>query len=100
MEKEVLVILMVAFGIFAIAMFILFFIYLKKYYNERHLEEDYQKELDEKIEEERAEGIEIPVSDNFIIPPLEPKVSEPVIVPPVEEKNVEEDMEFVPIKKK
>ena len=98
MEKEVLVILMVAFGIFAIAMFILFFIYLKKYYNERHLEEDYQKELDEKIEEERAEGIEIPVSDNFIIPPLEPKVSEPVL--PVEDKTIEEDMEFVPIKKK
>ena len=44
MEKDVLVILMVAFGLFAIVMFVLFFVYLKKYYNSRHINEDYTKE--------------------------------------------------------
>ncbi len=81
MEKDVLVILMVAFGLFAIIMFILFFIYLKKYYNNRHLNDDYRKEIDDE--------------DDLV---------EPVVPPQVEVKEVKqdinEDMEFVPIKKK
>ena len=81
MEKDVLVILMVAFGLFAIVMFILFFVYLKKYYNNRHLNDDYRKEIDDE--------------DDLV---------EPVVPPQVEVKEVKqdinEDMEFVPIKKK
>ena len=74
MEKDILVILMIAFGLFAIIMFVLFFAYLKKYYNKRHLNDDYQIDLDEKIEQEAHEEIV--------------------------QKEFESDMEFVPIKKK
>ena len=74
MGKDILVILMIAFGLFAIVMFILFFVYLKKYYNSRHIREDYEKEIDEKIKQEQRD--------------LE------------EENNLESDMEFIPIKKK
>ncbi len=42
MEMDVLAVLMVAFGLFAILMFILFYIYVKKYSNEKHLSEDYE----------------------------------------------------------
>ncbi len=72
MGKDILVILMVAFGLFAILMFILFFIYLKKYYNNKHTDEDYKKNVDEKIEQD-------------------------VII---EEQEYESEMDFVPIKKK
>ncbi len=74
MGKDVLVILMVAFGLFAIVMFVLFFVYLKKYYNSRHIDNDYKKDIDEKIEQEM-------------------KYEQ-------EENEFESDMEFVPIKKK
>ena len=74
MEKDILVILMIAFGLFAIIMFVLFFAYLKKYYNKRHLNDDYQIDIDEKIEQEAYEEIV--------------------------QKEFESDMEFVPIKKK
>ncbi len=47
MEKDILVILMMAFGLFAILMFILFYIYAKKYYNAKHLTENYQDDDDE-----------------------------------------------------
>ncbi len=45
MEKDLLVILMIAFGIFAVVMFILFYVYLKKYYNDRHIEQDYENDI-------------------------------------------------------
>ena len=48
MEKDILVILMMAFGLFAILMFILFYIYAKKYYNSKHINEEYN--LDEEVE--------------------------------------------------
>lgn len=76
MGKDVLVILMVAFGLFAILMFILFFIYLKKYYNSKHLESDYKKELDESFEQEKEDIVEVNNSVNEI------------------------DEEFIPMKKK
>ena len=47
MEKNILVILMMAFGLFAILMFILFYIYAKKHYNENHINEDYDLEDNE-----------------------------------------------------
>ena len=75
MEKDVLVILMVAFGLFAIIMFILFFVYLKRYYNNRKIDEDYKRDVDDKIYEEMNEMQE-------------------------EETEFESDMDFVPIKKK
>ena len=100
MEKDILVILMVAFGLFAIVMFILFFIYLKKYYNSKHIEEDYKKELDnEEIDEvlEPSEPVTVtpvtPVAPVVAVPIKETPVVEPV---PLQE----DDMEFVPIKKK
>ncbi len=70
MGKDILVILMIAFGLFAIIMFVLFFVYLKKYYNSRHINDDYQKDLDDHIEQEEFEN------------------------------EYESDMEFTPIKKK
>ena len=60
MEKDILVILMMAFGLFAILMFILFYIYAKKYYNEKHLTEDYQ-------EDEECELIDIRINDKVIV---------------------------------
>ena len=125
MEKDILVILMVAFGIFAVVMFVLFFVYLKKYYNSKNIEEDYQKELDQKIMEEQEETKDEPVV-NIEATPIDTHVTEPVIEPveipvvdePVmpnvetvdvpiteNEPNIEStsedsDMEFVPIKKK
>ena len=52
MGKDIFVILMVAFGLFAILMFILFFIYLKRYYNKKNMNDDYRKEIDESFEEQ------------------------------------------------
>ena len=46
MGKDVLVILMVAFGLLAIVMFVLFFVYLRRYYNSKHINDDYKKDLD------------------------------------------------------
>jgi flagellar basal body-associated protein FliL len=103
MEKEVLVILMVAFGLFAIVMFILFFIYLKRYYNNKHLDEDYQKDIDKELSEEASNNDEVVVEP--IISPLAPKeeVIEPKVNVVVDKPVVQEegqDLEFVPIKKK
>lgn len=50
MEKNVLIILMMAFGLFAILMFILFYIYAKKHYNDNHLNEDYDDFSDDEVE--------------------------------------------------
>lgn len=47
MEKDILVILMMAFGLFAILMFILFYIYAKKYYNTKHLTDNYLDDNEE-----------------------------------------------------
>lgn len=46
MLDDILVILMVAFGLFAICMFILFYVYLKKHYNNKHMSDDYKKDID------------------------------------------------------
>lgn len=115
MEKDILVILMVAFGLFAIAMFIMFFIYLKKYYNTKHLEDDYKKDVDEKInEEENAEATPIP--SEVVTPPIPSAYQDNTlnnnsvmvneIVPGAlndikeEEPESDEEMDFIPIKKK
>jgi len=76
MLNEVLAILVVSFGIFAIAMFIVLYIHFKKNYNSKHIEEDYKKELDESFIEEDDETEEISIIS-----------------------DVEEDMEFIPKKK-
>ena len=47
MEMDILAILMVAFGLFAVLMFILFYAYIKKYYNEKHLVDDYHDDNDD-----------------------------------------------------
>ena len=60
MEKDILVILMMAFGLFAILMFILFYIYVKKYYNAKHLTENYQSE------DEECELVDIMINDNIV----------------------------------
>ena len=41
MKMDILAILMVAFALFAILMFILFYIFAKKYHNEKRISEDY-----------------------------------------------------------
>ncbi len=83
MEKDILVILMVAFGLFAIVMFILFFVYLKKYYNDKHISDDYKKELDQ---EEKQE-----VNDTPNVTPVTPVVED---VKPVVQESV---TPFVPL---
>ena len=56
MVNDILVILMVAFGLFAIIMFVLLYVFLKKNYNNRHLSDDYTKDLKrEKFEEDDDE---------------------------------------------
>lgn len=50
MEMNVLVILMVAFALFAILMFILFYVYAKKYYNEKHMVEDYNDDAIDEVD--------------------------------------------------
>lgn len=103
MEKDVLVILMVAFGLFAIVMFVLFFVYLKKYYNSKHINDDYQKEGTEEYREDD-------LSDEAIWhePPKDIlKEAKPVSFAQ-EQSNLKEIVndesesfeEFVPIKKK
>lgn len=47
MKMDILAILMVAFCLFAIAMFVLFYVYAKKYRNEKNISEDYKKFDDE-----------------------------------------------------
>ncbi len=47
MKMEILAILMVAFGLFAVLMFVLFYAYAKKFYNERHYTEDYDDGIDD-----------------------------------------------------
>ncbi len=102
MEKDVLVILMVAFGIFAIVMFILFFIYLRKYYNNKHIEDDYKKQIDADIIDD-IEEIKNEEPPTGIVPPITP-IDDDIIEPHIEEipkvEDIENDMEFIPIKKK
>lgn len=57
MGKDVLVILMMAFGLFAILMFILFYVYAKRYFNEKKLTDDYN------LDDEEREYIDISVDD-------------------------------------
>ena len=57
MEMDILAILMVAFCLFAIGMFVLFYIYAKKYHNEKNINEDYKVYGDE--EESHNEEIEL-----------------------------------------
>lgn len=69
MEKDILVILMIAFGLFAILMFILFYVYAKKYYNDKHMDEDYESEQEE-VEKNKNEEKEINTkeSDEEFVP--------------------------------
>ena len=52
MGKDILIILMIAFGLFAIIMFVLFYTYLRKYYNNKHLIQDYEKDIENESDEE------------------------------------------------
>ena len=58
---DTLVILMVAFGLFAVAMFVLFYIYAKKYYNEKHLTEDYKDDSEDNV---NVEVIDVQANGN------------------------------------
>ena len=52
MEKDILIILMFAFGIVAVIMFILFYVYLKRFYNKRRLDDSYEKDIDNDQDDE------------------------------------------------
>ena len=91
MGKDILVILMVAFGLFAVIMFVLFYAYLKKYYNNRHISDDYKKDIDDTPIEE--EEIEIPKEDEI-------KEEHSFSKEMSRMKIIEEENDFVPIKKK
>lgn len=64
MSKDILVILMMAFGLFAILMFILFYVYAKKYYNNKHLIDDIEDNDDNETEEE-IELVDILINDQM-----------------------------------
>ncbi len=107
MEKDILVILMVAFGLFAIVMFILFFVYLKKYYNNKHLEEDYKRDIEETSDPNETFVEPVPIKEeeansSYDEPPIEPKekLNDVKVVEPSSKVSESDDMEFVPIKKK
>ena len=91
MGKDILVILMVAFGLFAIIMFVLFYAYLKKYYNNKHISEDYKKDIDDTLIEE--EEIEIPKEEEI-------KEERSFSKEMNSMKIIEEENDFVPVKKK
>ena len=112
MGKDVLVILMIAFGIFAIVMFVLFFVYLKKFYNSKRISDDYKKELDydhlddevyeeEPIKQETDEEIYNEPKEPISFQTMNDSIKE-VEIPKNDTSNIEleSDMEFVPIKKK
>lgn len=62
MKMDILAILMVAFCLFAIGMFILFYIYAKKYHNEKNLSEDYMID-DEEEQREEIELVDLSIND-------------------------------------
>lgn len=47
---NILVILMTVLILLAIVMFVLFYVYLKKHYNEKHLSNDFEEDDDDEIE--------------------------------------------------
>ncbi len=112
MGKNVLVILMIAFGIFAIVMFVLFFVYLKKFYNSKQISDDYKKELDyDHLDDEvyEEEPIKQETSDEVYNEPKEP-ISFQTMNDNIQEVDtvkkdtfnteLDNDIEFIPIKKK
>ena len=58
MKMDILAILMVAFALFAILMFILFFVYAKKYHNEKKISEDYN-DLDDEESSDNDEMLDV-----------------------------------------
>lgn len=94
MEKDVLIILMIAFGLFAVIMFVLFYVYLKKYYNSRRISDDFEKEIDNRVDDDDDEDI-IGNSGTF-----EDELNNNENYPStMNEYNVDNDDEFVPMKK-
>ena len=74
MKMDILAILMVAFALFAILMFILFYIYAKKYRNEKRISESYEEDdidNDDTLEpveyKEEIELIDIMINDKDYI---------------------------------
>lgn len=60
MNKDILVIVMMAFGLLAILMLILTIVYARKHYNEKHLQEDYD---DDSVDNITMEVIDIKIND-------------------------------------
>ena len=98
---DTLVILIMASGLLSILMFIMFYIYARKSYNEKHLNEDYGEE--DKFLEVKEEDIEKPKEESdeeiIFIPQEEEKKPEVVKDEQISEPQ-DFDMEFVPRKKK
>ena len=46
MLNDILAIIMVSFGLFAISMFVLLYVYLKRHYNYKHIDDNYMRDLD------------------------------------------------------
>ena len=117
MEKDILVILMIAFGLFAVIMFVLFYAYLKKYHNERIIDDNYEKDIDREQDEPDEDIIgNSGIDDNMESKPFvqmqeenyqeptyeENKVSDTYSETDMSEYNVDEtedDEGFVPIRK-
>ena len=58
MEKDILVILMIAFGLFAVIMFVLFYAYLRKYYNNKHIDDNYENDIEYNEDDDGEDIIE------------------------------------------
>ena len=77
-----------AFGLFAILMFILFYIYAKKHYNDKHMSSDL--ELIDDIDDDK----DIP-QEKEVVNEIDDKKNDTK-----EENNIDLDTDFIPKKKK
>jgi len=106
MKMDILVILMMAFGLFAILMFILFYIYAKKHYNDKQMNDelalidDDNEEVNSSLEKDKEEPIIEEISDEKNITEIDSNKKEDIIEISNTESNFDLESDFVPKKKK
>lgn len=61
MKDEGLVILVIALVLFAMFMFVVSFTFFKKFCNERRLNDDYKKDIDDEDDDDGSIGVDIDV---------------------------------------
>lgn len=106
MKMDILVILMMAFGLFAILMFILFYIYAKKHYNDKQMNDelalidDDNEEVNSSLEKDKEEPIIEEISDEKNITEIDSNKKEDIIEINSAQSDFDPESDFVPKKKK